>query len=144
MASSAAIFGLVAGMASCPPNSGLPFHTGQVRGSRAHCRFSCSEAGIWVEVADAAGGQGFKGAMPCLLLLLSGGCREWASSEAEHPDGKRQARSHTSLLRILGWLGAACLPAYLGHRPGSDRSEMWTWVWAGCKSTSYREYGSRA
>lgn len=59
MASSVVIFGLVAGMASCPPNSGLPFHTGQVRGSRAHCRFSCSEAGIEWKWQMPLGGQGF-------------------------------------------------------------------------------------
>lgn len=59
-----------------------------------------------MEVADAAWGTRLlKRQRPASVLLLSGGCREWAISEAEHPDGKRQDLP-------------ACQPAYLEHWPG--------------------------
>ena len=68
-------------------------------------RFSCSETGMSGSGRCCLGDKVLKRQRPASLLLLSGGCREWASSEAEHPDGKRQDLP-------------ACRPAYLEHRPG--------------------------
>ena len=68
-------------------------------------------------MADAAWGTRLlKRQRPASLLLLSGGCREWASSEAEHLDGKHQdlPTCPTCLPGALAWgvTGVRCEPGF--------------------------------
>ena len=88
-----------------------------------------------MEVADATWGPRLlKRQCPASLLLLSVGCREWASSEAEHRDGKCQD------LGVSREQPACCL-AYLEHRPGELQERDVNLCVSPFKSTSYSGYG---